>query len=379
MHDIAAGSLALPTGRAITRAAIVDKNPDSQLAAALEAWGFHVNHIDAGTETLARIDAFSPDIVFLDHSLTGAGRQDALHALRNQHPDTAVVLTSSRYEGKTIDLASQPAYDWLGKPFDSGEFETMLDRTITRLVLARQTAALRRHFGLDLPPGVAPSPDPQVSGFDLAARCVPADGGPIGGDFYEWQEADPSRLSLVVGDVMGKGMPAALMMETVRAVMRAVVPQNRPAEALQRAARSLDPDLVRSGSFVTVFHAQIDFAAKRLSYSDAGHGFAMFRRATGAFRPLPHMGLPLGVAEDERYREESIRLEPGDLLVVYSDGLTQARPDLLADQSAFGDILDPACSAAELADRCIELGRERGPLADDLTIAVVRYNGLTAA
>jgi sigma-B regulation protein RsbU (phosphoserine phosphatase) len=361
---------------------IVDDNPEihALLTARLEARGFVVQSAEDGEAALAQFKDFSPDLAFLDVTMPRLGGLDVLQVIRAQNLDMAVVLTAAMgLEQMAINALRHGADDYLRKPFDGAEFQAALDRTISRLTLARQNTALRRHLGIELArageaqAGLLPPADPQFLGFELAARCIPAGEGEVGGDFYDWQELGPSMLSLVVGDVMGKGMPAALMMATVRAVLRAVVPQNGPAAALQRAAQTLDPDLARSGSFVTLFHAQLDVATATLSYSDAGHGFVLFRRADGSVEELRHVGLPLGVLADEVYREDSIVLKPGDVLIVYSDGLTQAQPDLLMDRAVLASLIDDATSAAGIADRLIELGRAAGPLTDDLTIAVLRY------
>ena len=387
---IASRSIATPSrsvspahlaGRTISRVMIVDDNPEIHdlLRTRLEARGFVVQSAGNGEDALAQFKEFRPDIAFLDVKMPRLGGLDVLQVIRAQNLDMAVVLTAAMgLEQMAINALRHGADDYLRKPFDGAEFQAALDRTLTRLTLARQNAALRRHLGIELArAGTAqadllPQADPQVAGFELAARCVPAGEGEVGGDFYDWQQLGPSTLSLVVGDVMGKGMPAALMMATVRAVLRAVVSQNAPAAALQRAAHTLDPDLARSGSFVTLFHAQLDVATARLSYSDAGHGFVLFRRADGTVEELRHVGLPLGVLSDEVYREDAVLLDPGDMLVVYSDGLTQAQPDLLMDRSALAALIDHVPSAAGVADRLIELGCAAGPLTDDLTIAVLR-------
>jgi serine phosphatase RsbU (regulator of sigma subunit) len=370
-------------GRAISRVMIVDDNPEIHrlLKTRLEARGFIVQSAEDGEEALRQFKDFSPDVAFLDVKMPRLGGLDVLQVIRAQNLDMAVVLTAAMgLEQMAINALRHGADDYLRKPFGGSEFQAALDRTISRLTLARQNAALRRHLGIELARAgdaqaeLLPPADPHVPGFELAARCVPAGEGEVGGDFYDWQQLSPTLLSLVVGDVMGKGMPAALMMATVRAVLRALVAQNSPAEALQRAARTLDPDLARSGSFVTLFHAQLDVATARLSYSDAGHGFVLFRRADGAVEELRHVGLPLGVLSDEVYREDSILFEPGDVLVVYSDGLTQALPDLLMDRSVLASLVDDTASAAGIADRLIELGRAAGPLTDDLTIAVLRHS-----
>ena len=368
-------------GRTINRVMIVDDNADIRalLKARLEARGFLVQSAEDGEAALAQFTHFRPDIAFLDIKMPRLGGLDVLQVIRAQNLDMAVVLTAAMgLEQMAINALRHGADDYLRKPFDGAEFQAALDRTMTRLTLARQNAALRRHLGLewtragDARAGLLPPADPQVPGFELAARCVPAAEGEVGGDFYDWQELTPTVLSLAVGDVMGKGMPAALMMATVRAVLRAVAPQNTPAAALQRVACTLDPDLTRSGSFVTLFHAQLDLETARLSYSDAGHGFVLFRRADGTVEELRHIGLPLGVLSDEVYQEGAVILGPGDMVIVYSDGLTEAHPDLLADRSVLATMIDATASAAAIADQLVALGRAAGALTDDLTIAVLR-------
>jgi serine phosphatase RsbU (regulator of sigma subunit) len=362
---------------------IVDDNPEIHglLKARLEARGFVVQSAEDGEEALAQFNEFRPDIAFLDVTMPRLGGLDVLQVIRAQNLDMAVVLTAPMgMEQMAINALRYGADDYLRKPFDRTEFQAALDRTLTRLTLARQNTALRRHLGIELARAgdaradLLPPADPQVPGFELAARCVPAGEGEVGGDFYDWQELSPSRLSLSVGDVMGKGMPAALMMATVRAVLRALAPQNTPGAALQRAARTLEPDLARSRSFATLFHAQLDLQTARLAYSDAGHGFVLFRRADGTVEELRHVGLPLGIFQDEVYHEDAVVLAPGDMLIVYSDGLTEAHPDLLADRALLATMIDTTASAAGIADQLVELGRAAGLLTDDLTIAVLRRN-----
>jgi len=360
---------------------IVDDNPEIHLllTARLEARGFIVRSASDGEEALAQFQDFRPDIAFLDVTMPRFGGLDVLQVIRAENLDMAVVLTAPMgMEQMAINALRHGADDYLRKPFDGAEFQAALDRTFTRLTLARQNTALRKHLGIQLARAgeaqaeLLPQADPQVSGFELAARCIPAGEGEVGGDFYDWQELRPSTLSLTVGDVMGKGVPAALMMATVRAVMRALAPQNAPGAALQEAARTLEPDLNRSQSFVTVFHAQLDLASARLSYSDAGHGFVLFLRADGTVEDLRHVGLPLGIRPGEVYVEDTVLLGPGDMVIVYSDGLAEVLPELVGNGAALAALVDPAESAACIADRLVAIARAAGPLVDDLTIAVLR-------
>lgn len=172
---------------------------------------------------------------------------------------------------------------------------------------------------------------------------------------------------------MGKGMSAALLMATVRAVIRAMVSQHGPADAVQHTASSLDSDLARSGSFVTLFHAQLNTITGDLRYVDAGHGQALLRRSNGDIAPLQPWGLPLGVMTTERYSEGVVTLAPGDLLVIYSDGLSEARPELFRDQATLASQLTSDDTAGVTAQKLVDLATAGGgPLPDDLTVVVVR-------
>jgi serine phosphatase RsbU (regulator of sigma subunit) len=162
-------------------------------------------------------------------------------------------------------------------------------------------------------------------------------------------------------------------MATVRAVIRAMVSQHGAADAVQHTAASLDGDLARSGSFVTLFHAQLDVVTATLRYVDAGHGQVFLRRASGAIELLHPWGLPIGILSSERYEEGAVILQPGDALVIYSDGLTTARPDLFNDPetvAAHVKLDDPAGATAQAL---VDLATGHGSsLPDDLTVVVVR-------
>ncbi|MDP8922885.1 MAG: SpoIIE family protein phosphatase [Chloroflexota bacterium] len=211
---------------------------------------------------------------------------------------------------------------------------------------------------------------PALPGFELAARCLPA--REVGGDFFDWHEPAPGFLTLTLGDVMGKGMPAALLMATVRAALESVARQSPPATAVQTVATALERDLESAGSFITLFHAQADIAARRVDFVDAGHGHTFLHRADGTVEGLLPRGLPLGVLSDVIYQEGSATLCPGDAMVIYSDGLVDARPDLAVTPSMLAERLDGAASALEIVDRLVALAAGSEPLPDDLTVMVLR-------
>jgi serine phosphatase RsbU (regulator of sigma subunit) len=209
---------------------------------------------------------------------------------------------------------------------------------------------------------------PAIPGFEIAARCLPAK--QAGGDFFDWQEACQGVWGLTLGDVMGKGMAAAILMATVRAAIRAVA-HNRPSQALRLAEAAILGDLENSESFVTLFHAQLYAEKRSLLFVDCGHGYAFMRLANGEVKDLAPRGLPMGVPGEKSYEEGNIRFAAGDTLVLYSDGLIDARPELeLNDQLLAGE-LRGAASAEEMLARLIALPGGEGPRPDDLTVLVV--------
>jgi sigma-B regulation protein RsbU (phosphoserine phosphatase) len=361
------------------------------LRARLEARGCQVTAASSGEEGIAQLRDVNPDLVFLDVAMSGMTGIDVLDVMRSRRLDVAVILTTA-YSSEQVAIAAlrHGADDYLRKPFDRAEFQAALDRTLARLTMSRQIKQLRDELEkkqLQLAEELAraavvqsellPVENPPLPGFEIGARCLPA--RMVGGDFYDWQQLPTVILSFTVGDVMGKGMSAALLMATVRAVIRAMALQHGPADAVQNTASSLEGDLARSGSFVTLFHAQLNAVTAELRYVDAGHGQVFLRRADGSIVPLKPWGLPVGVLATEQYREGAITLDPGDCLVIYSDGLSEARPDLFRDQQTLAAQIGPNEGAVATAQRLVDLATAAGQLPDDLTVVVVRRSAPATA
>ncbi len=212
-----------------------------------------------------------------------------------------------------------------------------------------------------------PQAVPVIEGYDLAGICLPAQD--VAGDFYDWVLQQGGLLDVTVADVMGKGMGAALLMATVRASLRAAARELGPAARVRQAADSLDLGLFEEGLFVTLFHARLDVASGALRYVDAGHGHCAIRRPDGEFVRLPAGSLPLGVLPDDPFEEGLATLEPGDTLIVYSDGLVETEERTIG-LSAFAAELYGSADAAEAVTRMA--ARMPNPLADDVTIVLLR-------
>jgi len=219
-----------------------------------------------------------------------------------------------------------------------------------------------------------PNAKPGLERYQVAGACRPAED--VAGDLFDWQERPNGQLDLTVADVMGKGIGAALVMASLRAGLRAAPESLGPAERLETAASSITLGSDDEGLFVTVFHCRLDPDSGELRFADAGHGYCAVRRASGELVHLGDRSLPVGIQSGQRFREGRITLGPGDMLVVYSDGLVE-RPEGTVGLEAFADELGRADDADDAVRRLLE--RTPTPQSDDVTALVLRRLQTVAA
>ncbi len=243
----------------------------------------------------------------------------------------------------------------------------MRERLETEVQLARQ---IQQTF---IPETLPSNPSWQFSARWRTARQV-------GGDFYDVIELPNHHLGLFIADVADKGIPAALFMALTRTLVRAaVIETESPAEALHRVNDLLVPD-TQQGMFVTAVYAVLDMETGALTYANAGHNPPFWMSADQArVQKLTRTGVALGAVEGARMDEQAIQLAPGDSLLLYTDGLTEA---FSPDGDLFGDVrLAEALQAgdAKSADDLLAAVESRlnefigtMPLADDLTMLAVR-------
>jgi sigma-B regulation protein RsbU (phosphoserine phosphatase) len=234
-----------------------------------------------------------------------------------------------------------------------------------------------RRIQMSLLPGAYP----QLPGYDFAAAYESA--REIGGDLYdfiEWPD-DPARVGLLIADVSGKGTAAALFMAHSRAMIRgAAQTQPRPAATLAAANVQIARDN-HAMLFVSAFYAVLDAADGTLTFANAGHNVPLIRRAGGEVEEVTCRGMVLGIMDDMTYDEAATTLAPGDILVLYTDGITEA-------MDAAGNLFGKArlveavghaapTSARDPIDAILAAVRAYvgdTPQADDLTIVTVKRN-----
>jgi PAS domain S-box-containing protein len=161
---------------------------------------------------------------------------------------------------------------------------------------------------------------PELEGHQIAVHYQPA--REVGGDFYDFLWLPDGRLGLIVGDVSGKGVPAAIVMAITRTMLRSAYHLGSPGEILEKVNDDLLPD-IPPNVFVTCLAALLDSKTGRLQYANAGHDPPFARYASGVGK-LRATGMPLGLMPDMIYEQKEITLEPGESILFYSDGLAEA-------------------------------------------------------
>ena len=222
-----------------------------------------------------------------------------------------------------------------------------------------------------------PKSDPSCAELDIAGKNIPC--LQVGGDYYDFLRIDDRRLGITVADVAGKGVSASLLMASLRAALQSEV---RPDYRLPDMAVKLNGFVHRSSainSFITFFFAELDRTTGELAYVNAGHNAPLVVGRDGGLRTLPSTGLCLGMLPEMAYEERRDTLAPGEVMILYTDGLSESRNAAKEEYGA--DRLADVCrklsrsTARELMDAIfLDLDAFTGssPAADDRTLVIVR-------
>ena len=224
---------------------------------------------------------------------------------------------------------------------------------------------------------------PRGPSFEISAINLPS--REIGGDYFDFLVTPPDeeekieKVLMVVGDVSGKGTPAALLMASLQATLRAIY-ETQPELAV--AAGKVNTVIYRSTSaekFITLFLAEYDLPGQLLTYVNAGHNFPILTRTSGEQLALEEGGLLVGVIENAAYDEGRVKIEPGDVLTIYTDGVTEAlnqRDEEFGEERLRGILRDRSYLAAreirdEIYREVLSFTGDRSQ-SDDLTLVILK-------
>jgi len=226
-----------------------------------------------------------------------------------------------------------------------------------------------------------PSATPRVADAEVLGCSRPSQ--QIGGDYYDHVLDGRGRLTVLIADVSGHDLASALFMAQARVVFKdAMRREAPPAELLRRANESLAPDLLAAGLFLSAFVARYDPMSRLLEYACAGHNPPLVRRGrSGRCETIRAEGFLIGVSESSKYQERRTRLEPGDVLVLYTDGLVEARDAAggffgleRLKELVQGTAPRPGDPLLDRIYREVEAFAGDTPLSDDVTVLVLQAN-----
>ncbi len=242
-----------------------------------------------------------------------------------------------------------------------------------KLLRMQEEVRLAAVIQIELLPREAPS----IPSYDIAGTSIPAQ--QVGGDYFDFIPVEDNTLAICLGDVSGKGLGASLLMANLQATLRSqTLINNAPSESIHRSNqllyRSTDPE-----KFATLFYGILDFTNHSLTYSNAGHENPFLLRLDDSSDRLETGGTVLGVVEDFSYDQETVKLNPGDVLVVFSDGITEAfdTNDNQFGEKQLAEVIvahrqEPAESITNHIVDAVRRHAGAAPQADDLTLVVIK-------
>ena len=292
-----------------------------------------------GVEAIEQIAALRPDLIFLDIEMPGRTGLEVAASLRPPRPR---VIFCTAFDQYAVQAFEHHAIDYLLKPVTRARLADAVQRVSIPLHERARWAREIEDAGL-VQAGMFPSELIPFEGLDCAASCTQAIG--IGGDYYDFIRLAEDRIGVVLADVSGKGISAALLMAGLHARLQSLAPrcEDRVAELLQELNRVTFTPGTRN-KFATLFYGHYSRKGRMLTYANAGHcAPILFRPRDGMANPpglppepgsgvgdagtagrLEAGGTVLGIFPEAQYVQGRLQLAPGDVLVAFSDGVTES-------------------------------------------------------
>ena len=329
-----------------------EAGPDEgSLRAQLDTLGYAIELVPAGEEALAAVEAARPDLVIIDATAPDVDAYELAWRVKELQDERAVpVMLACLANDLAAEVAGRDigADDCFAKPIDTEALAARirlvlrvreLDRSLRRrhresealnrdLVAARQVLDRELDLARTIQRSLLPETFPSLERFEFAAALRSS--GAVSGDFYDIYRLDETHYGFYVADAIGHGVPAALLTIFVKkgVATRDIVPGGyrllSPAEVLTRLNRDLIAAKLAGNPFITLLYAILDIETGMLTFASGGHPPAICLGADGSARPLLSEGALLGIFESD-FTTGRLALAPGDTVVLYTDGIEQAR------------------------------------------------------
>ncbi len=331
------------------------------------------------------------DMVVSDINMPQMDGLTLLEQIPKVDPNIRSVIVSAYGDMRNIRTAmNRGAFDFVTKPLDFEDLQITIERTLTHMAEWKEALQSRDKLvaiqnELDvaskIQQSILPASFPESPGYEVYGNMLPARN--VGGDFFDVVLLENDKLGLAVADVSDKGVPAALFMMSSRTLLKgSAIGHSAPGDVLSEVNDLLNEDN-ETFMFVTVVYAAFDPASGNLTYANGGHNNPLLVHADGSSEELPMTGgIALGVMPELEYRQNSMTLAPGDTLVLYTDGVSEAMNSHGEEfgverlQQIFSD--HPPTSAREANEailQAVSAFADGTPQSDDVTCLVLRRTG----
>ena len=331
------------TDGTIARLLIADDQPDvlEALRLLLAHENFSLQLVTSPAVLVSRVRAEKWDAVLMDlnysrDTTSGDEGVQLLSQIRAEQPDLPIVVMTG---WGNIELAVAAmragAQSFVQKPWDNRALIQILEREVAEGRGARARSerhATEQQDALRIQRALMPETLPATDHFDVVGAWQPA--GTLGGDTYDAFQFGPHVIGLSIADIAGKGLPAALLMSSLQALVRAFALDASPPQAVCASVNRLLCGQMIAGRFATLVYMRLDASRGELRYANAGHNPPLLARTNGDVEALRSSGTVLGVFPDAEYSGAAVDLRSGDRLLLYTDGITEVRN---ADGEEYGE------------------------------------------
>ena len=296
-----------------------------------------------GIEALERLNEEDDiDMVLSDINMPRMDGLTLLEQIPKVDPNIRSVIVSAYGDMKNIRTAmNRGAFDFVTKPLDFADLQITIDRTLSHMTEWREAlssrdklVALQNELNVasQIQQSILPTDFPRGNDFEIYASMEPARN--VGGDFFDVLTLDAGLVGVAIADVSDKGVPAALFMMSSRTLLKgSAIGMGEPGQVLGEVNDLLHEDN-DTGMFVTILYAVYSTSSGEFTYANGGHNSPLIVHPDGSSSLLPLTGgIALGVVPDIPYQQQSINLAPGDLVFLYTDGVTEA---MNAQEEEFG-------------------------------------------
>ncbi len=323
---------------------VVDDEPDLQelvkqkFRQKIKGHEYEFHFAENGAEALEKISSDGTiDLILTDINMPvmdGLTLLSKINELNNKLLKSIIISAYGDMENIRTAM-NRGAYDFITKPIDLKDLEITIEKSLKEIELYKQAlashnklVALKQELDIanviqtSILPKIFP-PFPDKKEFDIYAKMIPAK--EVGGDLYDFFLIDKNRLGVIIGDVSGKGIASALLMAVCKTLLKATAYKGMPVDNVLSEVNNILVDDSPSNMFVTVFYGVLDTRNGAFEYSNGGHNSPYIITSDGKVKPLENVGgLLLGAMRDAEYESNILKLNKGETLFFYTDGVTES-------------------------------------------------------